>query len=335
MSGSAGPARRLSGPRWMILVALLAVAGLVALSLWSATVWRRAPAPGAATVEVTIPAGASLRQASRSLAEAGLVEDAAAFEAMARLFGAGRPVQPGTYAFATGEGWGAILGKMQRGEVLTFRLVIPEGLPAVLVHERLMAAGRLVGEVDVPAEGSVLPATWDYRPGETRAAVLQRMQDGMAETLDRLWPMRTGRSAVATREEAVILASIVEKETGIPAERRRVAGLYTNRLKAGMKLDADPTVIYPVTRGRPLGRRIRRSELAADTGYNTYVRPGLPVGPITNPGRESIAAVLDPEPHDYLFMVADGTGGHVFARTYAEHQANVARWRAFRTERGI
>jgi UPF0755 protein len=328
-------AGRVRGPRWMIWGALLALAGLLALSFWSATVWQRAPQPDADVVEVTVPSGASLRQAAGILAGAGLVEDATAFEAMARLFGGGRSIQPGTYQFEAGAGWGAILGKMQRGEVLTLRLTIPEGLPSVLVQERLMAAERLVGEVEVPPEGSVLPATWNYQPGETRAAVLARMQAGMARTLDELWPTRTERSAVTTREEAIILAAIVEKETGLPAERRRVAGLYTNRLRAGIKLDADPTVIYPVTQGRPLGRRIRMSELRADTGYNTYVRPGLPVGPITNPGRDSIAAVLDPEPHDYLFMVADGTGGHVFARTYAEHQANVARWRAFRAERGI
>ncbi|MFN3592105.1 MAG: endolytic transglycosylase MltG, partial [Thermaurantiacus sp.] len=302
---------------------------------WSATIWQRAPQPEAALVEVTIPQGASLRQAARILAGAGLVEDATAFEAMARLFGGGGAIQPGTYQVEAGSGWGAILAKMQRGEVLTLRLLIPEGLPSVLVHERLMAAERLQGEAAVPPEGSVLPATWDYRPGEARAAVLARMQAGMGRTLEELWPKRTERSAVTTPEEAIILAAIVEKETALPAERRRVAGLYTNRLRAGMKLDADPTVIYPVTQGRPLGRRIRRSELQADTGYNTYVRPGLPVGPITNPGRDSIAAVLDPEPHDYLFMVADGSGGHVFARTYAEHQANVARWRAFRAEQGI
>lgn len=334
MSGSAAPARR-RGPRWIIWAAGLVAAGILALSLRAAALWQRTAPPEAALVEVTIPEGASLRQAARALAAAGLVEDATAFEAMARLVGGGRAIQPGTYEFPVGNGWGAILGKMQRGEVLLLRLTIPEGLPSVLVHERLMAAPRLEGEVAVPAEGSVLPATWDYRPGETRAAVLARMQAGMERTLADLWPTRTARSAVSTPEEAIILASIVEKETALPAERRRVAGLYTNRLRAGMRLDADPTVIYPVTQGRPLGRRIRRSELQADTGYNTYVRVGLPVGPITNPGRDSIAAVLDPEPHDYLFMVADGTGGHVFARTYAEHQANVARWRAFRAERGI
>jgi len=331
-----GGAARGGRTRAFVVWAALALAALLAgLAFGLALLWSRSPPPEAPTVEVTVPEGASLRGTARLLEQAGLVESALAFEALARTLGGGRAVQPGTYAFAAGSGWGTILGKLQRGEVLLLRLVIPEGLPSVLVHERLMAAPRLEGTVEVPAEGSVLPATWDYRPGETRAALLQRMQAGMAATLAELWPARSPRAAVRTPEEALILASIVEKETGLESERRRVAGLYTNRLRRGMKLEADPTVIYPVTRGRPLGRRIRRSELEADHGYNTYVRAGLPAGPITNPGRASIRAVLDPEPHDYLFMVADGSGGHVFARTYAEHQANVARWRAFRAARGI
>jgi UPF0755 protein len=161
------------------------------------------------------------------------------------------------------------------------------------------------------------------------------MTAAMDRTLAELWPKRKqGTCPVSTPQEAVTLASIVEKETGKPAERRAVAGVYCNRLKIGMKLDADPTVIYPVTRGKPLGRRILRSELNADTGYNTYRRPGLPLGPIANPGRASIAAVLDPEPHQYIYFVADGTGGHIFARTYAEHQANVRKWFAIRKARG-
>ena len=135
-------------------------------------------------------------------------------------------------------------------------------------------------------------------------------------------------------QEAITLASIVEKETGKPSERRTVAGVYCNRLKIGMKLDADPTVIYPITKGKPLGRRIRRSELMADTGYNTYRRPGLPLGPIANPGRESIAAVLDPAQHEFIYFVASGDGGHVFAETFEQHRANVEKWYALRRQRG-
>ena len=139
---------------------------------------------------------------------------------------------------------------------------------------------------------------------------------------------------VRTPEEAVVLASIVEKETGKPEERRLVAGLYSNRLKQRMMLQADPTIIYPITRGKPLGRRIRQSEIAAVNGYNTYAMIGLPKGPITNPGRDSIAAVLNPAPTDALYMVADGTGGHAFAGTLAEHNRNVAKWFAIRRARG-
>lgn len=325
----------LARSRWLRWAVAAAIAALVGLSVWTASVWNRAPAPGTTPIEVEIPRGTSLAGVARRLASAGLVENARAFEIAARLFGGDRPVQAGTYAFTPGEGWGAILGKLQRGETVTLRITIPEGTPSILVHERLMAVERLTGDIPVPAEGSVLPATWTARPGEARAAVLRRMQAGMERTLAELWPMRTPASAVRTPGEAVILASIVEKETGKPEERRRIAGLYGNRLKAGMKLDADPTVIYPVTKGRPLGRRIRRSELDSVNDYNTYRMAGLPKGPITNPGRESIAAVLDPEVHDYLYMVADGTGGHAFARTYAEHQANVERWRQLRREKGF
>src|SRR5690606_15102537 len=149
-----------------------------------------------------------------------------------------------------------------------------------------------------------------------------------------LWPQRAAGIAVSTPEEAVILASIVEKETGVASERRMVAGLYSNRLKVGMLLQADPTIIYPITKGKPLGRRIRQSEIAAVNDYNTYTMVGLPKGPITNPGRASIEAVLNPEQTDALYMVADGKGGHVFAETLAEHNANVARWFAIRRARG-
>jgi hypothetical protein len=178
-------------------------------------------------------------------------------------------------------------------------------------------------DVAVPEEGTVLPDSYSYRRGESRAAVLKRMQDAMAKELDALWAKRKPTSVVNDKRQAIILASVVEKETGKPSERRMVAGVYSNRLRQGIKLDADPTVIYPITKGKPLGRRIRRSELQANNGYNTYAMAGLPAGPIANPGRESIAAVLDPAPTQALYFVADGTGGHVFANTLAEHNANV------------
>jgi UPF0755 protein len=160
------------------------------------------------------------------------------------------------------------------------------------------------------------------------------MQNAMTKELDRLWAKKAPHSVVNSKRDAIILASVVEKETGKPSERPMVAGVYSNRVRIGMKLDADPTVIYPITKGKPLGRRILRSELNADNGYNTYARAGLPAGPIANPGRESIAAVLNPAKTEALYFVADGTGGHVFANTLAEHNANVRKWYALRRQRG-
>jgi UPF0755 protein len=156
----------------------------------------------------------------------------------------------------------------------------------------------------------------------------------MTKTITQLWPKRSMDCPLATPEQAIALASIVEKETAKPAERPIVAGVYCNRLKIGMKLDADPTVIYPVTKGKPLGRRITKSELHASNDYNTYERPGLPAGPIANPGKASIEAVLHPAQTKALYFVADGTGGHVFAETLAEQNANVAKWYAIRRQRG-
>jgi hypothetical protein len=196
-------------------------------------------------------------------------------------------------------------------------------MPSILVWERLMKAPTLVGDVPVPEEGSVLPDSYSFRRGEQRSAVLKRMQEAMTKELDALWAKKGPDSVVNSKREAVILASVVEKETGKPSERPMVAGVYSNRVRIGMKLDADPTVIYPITKGKPLGRRIRRSELMANNGYNTYAMAGLPAGPIANPGRESIAAVLNPARTQALYFVADGTGGHIFANTLAEHNANV------------
>jgi UPF0755 protein len=160
------------------------------------------------------------------------------------------------------------------------------------------------------------------------------MQDAMRRTLKELWAKRAPGLVVKTPKEALILASIVEKETGKPSERRLVAGLYSNRLRQGMRLQADPTIIYPITKGKPLGRRILQSEIRAINDYNTYSMAGLPKAPITNPGRESIAAVLNPAKTDALYMVADGSGGHVFAATLDEHNRNVAKWFAIRRARG-
>ena len=310
-----------------IVVAALAAAAVLAFQ-WTTT------GPLAKDTDIIVPRGASLAATAVQLEKAGAIRSSDAFRLMSRVLGTGAPIKAGEFRIPAGSSAAAILRILQYGEPLQRLIVVPEGLPSILVQERLMAEDLLTGEVDVPAEGSVLPGGYSFERGEPRAAVLKRMQDAMAKTLAELWPARKSSSVVKTPEEAVNLAAIVEKETAKAEERRTIAGVYSNRLRIGMMLQADPTVIYPITKGKPLGRRIRQSELRADNGYNTYAKAGLPTGPIANPGRASIEAVLDPETTDALYFVADGTGGHVFARTLDEHNANVVKWRAIRRERG-
>ena len=278
--------------------------------------------------------GSTLTAVARKLDEEELIGSADAFLLRAKLLGGSDPIQAGEFALPAGASPASILDTFQHGQVIRRFVTIPEGMPSIMVHERLMAEELLTGTIPVPEEGSILPESYDYERGEARSAVLARMQAAMDEALTTAWAARKQDIAVSTPEEALVLASIVEKETGVSRERRMVAGLYSNRLKQGMMLQADPTIIYPITKGKPLGRRIRQSEIRAVNGYNTYAMVGLPEGPITNPGRASIEAVLDPAPTDALYMVADGTGGHAFAETLAEHNANVQKWYALRRQRG-
>lgn len=314
----------------------LVLGGLVALALagllfaWSLL--------GSATIakdtSFTIPAGASVSSVADKLEAEGLITSASGFVLQARIFGSDTPIQAGEFLLTPGMSQGDILEAFQSGDVIRRFVTIPEGMPSILVWERLMAEELLTGDIDVPPEGSILPDTYAFERGQTRKSLVEQMQAAMDKALAEEWAKRRPGIPVDTMREALILASIVEKETGKPEERRMVAGLYSNRVRTGMMLQADPTIIYPITKGKPLGRRIRQSEIAAVNGYNTYTKVGLPEGPITNPGRASIAAVMNPENTGALFMVADGTGGHWFADTLAEHNANVAKWYAIRRERG-
>ena len=302
------------------------------LSVW--LLWA-GPGPASRDTTLIVAEGSSVTRVADQLAGEGLIRGGAgSFRLFARMLGSGDPIQAGEFVIPRGASAAQILDQLQHGRPVVRTVVVPEGLPSVLVHDRLQRTPFLTGDVAVPPEGSVLPGGYTYRRGETRQAVLSRMQAAMTTELARLWARRRPGIAVSTPQEAIILASIVEKETGKAAERRLVAGVYSNRLRQNMPLQADPTVIYPVTQGRPLGRRILQSELRARNGYNTYAMRGLPQGPIANPGRASIAAVLDPAPTPALYFVADGTGGHVFANTLTEHEANVERWRAMRRARG-
>ena len=316
----------------------LMLGAVAALVIAAAAVWFASGWFGSAQIEedttFIVPSGSTLTSAANRMEDEGVVASADAFLLRAKIFGGGDPIQAGEFLLPANASQSQILDMFQSGDVIRRFVTIPEGMPSILVWERLMAQEHLTGEIPVPQEGSVLPDTYDFERDEERAAVLARMQAAMQNYLAEAWPRRKEGIAVDNVKDALILASIVEKETGVPEERRMVAGLYSNRLKDGMLLQADPTIIYPITKGKPLGRRIRQSEIAAVNDYNTYSMVGLPKGPITNPGRESIAAVLDPEATEARYMVADGTGGHAFAETLAEHNTNVEKWFALRRERG-
>jgi UPF0755 protein len=317
------------------LILAIAALGLLAGTAGFWLLWL-SPGPGAGSHRVTVEEGATLSSVATELEQQGVIPGTATtFRGMARIFGSSDPVQAGEFEIPAGTSGARVLDILQHGRPVVRLLTIPEGMPSILVQEKLAALSELTGSAPLPAEGSVLPNSYDWQTGESRALVLKRMTDAMDKELARLWTTRSADSVVNSPREAVILASIVEKETGKASERSMVAGVLSNRIRIGMALGADATTIYPITKGKPLGRMIRKSELAADNGYNTRRKRGLPVGPITNPGRDSIVAVLNPAKTDALYYVADGTGGHVFARTLQEHNANVTKWRSIRAARGI
>ncbi len=318
--------------RGCLLPAIAAI--LLALGAWNLLGGWFTAGPLTADKAFIVADGSSLGTVAAKLADAGAIASADSFRLRARIFAGGAPIKAGEFLLPKGASPAQILRILQGDEVLRRFVSVPEGMPSIMVYDRLMAQPLLTGGIAVPPDGTILPDTYEIERGESRQAVLLRMQTAMQRTLAELWAKRAAGIAVATPQEAVALASIVEKETGKPAERRIVAGLYSNRLRQGIMLQADPTIIYPITRGKPLGRRIRQSEIQAINGYNTYSMIGLPKGPITNPGRASIEAVLDPAKTDALYMVADGTGGHQFASTLQQHNANVERWFTIRRARG-
>lgn len=328
------PRRARASARWHWRLSLFIGLAVAAGAALLAQEWRgRGPLAQATRFEVV--EGATLAQTAARLEEAGAIYSADRFKLYARLFGSSAPIKVGEFRVPARASAADILKLLQGGRTLQRFFTVPEGWPAVLVKERLDAMTELTGAVDVPAEGSLLPDSYSFERGDDRAAIVARMQAAMTDYLAAAWARRKPGIAVKTPEEALILASIVEKETGKPSERRLVAAVYSNRLKQGIMLQADPTIIYPITRGKPLGRRILLSEVRARNAYNTYAMTGLPAGPICNPGRASIDAVLDPADSRALYFVADGSGGHAFANTLDQHNANVRKWRAFRAARGI
>lgn len=318
--------------RLIAVLLLLAVVGGGA-ALWiSRDWWGRGPSKAPVTMQVE--KGGTLASAARSLEKAGAIRSTTNFLRFARRFGPDRPIRAGEFEIPAEASGAEILDILQNGKPVQHLVTVPEGMPSILVYDRLNAEKDLTGTIAVPAEGSILPDSYSFERGEPRATVLARMQTAMREALAEEWKARKPATVAKSPQETVILASIVEKETAVASERPMVAAVYSNRVREGMKLQADPTVIYPITKGRPLGRRIRRSELNAVNGYNTYASPGLPIGPIANPSRASIAAVLNPAKSPALYFVASGKGGHVFANTLAEHNANVQKFYALRRAKG-
>ncbi len=293
-----------------------------------------APGPSQRDVTILIKPGSSIALAAAQMEKGGLIKSADAFISRAKILGRGKTIKTGEFEIPAHASNAEILSILSGGKVLQRMVTVVEGMPSIMVYERLMANDMLTGEVSVPAEGSVLPDSYAFEKGTSRAVLLKRMQDAMKSALAQAWEKRSADTVVKSPQEAVILAAIVEKETARKSELREVAGVYSNRLRKNMMLQADPTIIYPITKGKPLGRRIRQSEISAVNDYNTYSMVGLPKGPIANPSRASIEAVLNPAKTNALFFVADGKGGHVFAETLEQHNANVEKWFAIRRERG-
>ncbi len=321
-------------------VALLTASATFSLFLIGALVWGwsvfYAPGPSARAGESTIvslPSGAGVSAIAANLKAAGVIRSVDMFKAAASLTGADRKLRAGEYEVPSGASLRSVLSLLVDGRVVRHFVTLPEGWSSAQAVDILMRQSVLTGEVEVPPEGSLWPDTYEISRGQTRASVIARMRSAHDENLAALWARRGPNSVVRTPEEAVILASIVEKETGVARERPRVAAVFSNRLRQGMRLESDPTIIYGITQGRPLGRGLRRSEIDRPTAWNTYQIDGLPPTPIANPGKDSISAVLNPPMTNDIFFVADGTGRHVFASTYDQHLANVARWRAIERQR--
>lgn len=332
---------------------------LFALGFWWAASQFMAPGPLTETKLITIESGTGLRGIASTLESKGAIEHGTIFVFGTRVLGAQAALKAGEYELQPKMSARDIMNLLRDGDTVKRRFTIREGLTSFEIVRHLKTVDGLSGEVSsVPAEGVLLPNTYDYQLNEKRSVILARLEDEMEKLVLPACQILLEREAGArfsdmldmecppapaplkTVKDVLTLASIVEKETGVTEERRKVAGVFMNRLRKNIALQTDPTVIYAITKGKhkndgkgPLGRRLLKKDLDYDSPYNTYKYPGLPPGPIANPGRASIEAVLDPEAHDYIYFVADGSGGHAFAKTLREHNANVAKWRKIRRQK--
>ena len=311
----------------LVIILTLIVAGVIE---WGYAAFN-APGPvvksGTETV-VVIKSGGGLKGVAQELADQGVIVRPQVFQLGVRVSGNTALLKAGEYAIPARASMREIMDILIAGKSIQHKVTVAEGLTSQMVYDIVKHAPDLKGDAGpVPPEGSLLPETYLFQRGETRAAIIAKMQKARSELIDRLWETRAAELPIRTKEEALVLASIVEKETGIAAERPHIASVFVNRLRLGMKLESDPTIIYGITKGYPIGRRLLASEVHGTTPYNTYVIVGLPPQPICNPGMESIAAVLHPADTKDLYFVANGTGGHVFSETLEEQTKNVIAWR--------
>lgn len=284
---------------------------------------------------IVIPKGEGLSAIADRLERKNMIIDKRLFKAAVMYFGVQNKLKAGEYEIPKLASMRQVLDHLLEGKSILHDVPFPEGFTSQQIAERLNAHEALTGELaEIPAEGSMLPDTYKFTRGMDRNELVKRMQAAQEKFLNNLWQQRKEDLPIKTREEALILASIVEKETGIAGERPHIAGVFINRLNKGMRLQSDPTIIYGLVGGvGKLGRGLRRSEIDQKTEYNTYQIDGLPPTPIANPGRAAIEAVLNPKETEDLYFVADGTGGHIFAKTLKDHQNNVRNWRKIEQER--
>jgi len=288
-----------------------------------------AAAHGAAETDVIIKPGVGLKGIAQELRDAGVIENPLLFEVGVRLRRMTPSLKAGEYAIRSKASMLDIMDILISGKTIQHKITVAEGLTSDMVMKLVLADPVLVGAAGAtPPEGTLLPQTYLFTRDTTRAEIVSRMQKAQRELIAKLWAKRAPDLPFKSPEEAVTLASIVEKETSLPEERRHIAAIFVSRLRLGMKLQSDPTIIYSITRGYPLGRGIRQSELVKATPYNTYVVAGLPPTPICNPGADSLGAVLSPGTSKDLYFVANGNGGHVFSATIEEQLKNVAALRA-------
>ncbi|WP_371345635.1 endolytic transglycosylase MltG [Ancylobacter sp. IITR112] len=321
----------------MVFTLLIVAIVLGGGALWIGKTRYYAPGPLTADKAVIVPNDYGVMDIADLLERQGVIDDKWVFVGAAVGTRASSKLKAGEYAFAAGSSIQQVLGTIVSGKVIEYVVTIPEGLTSDQIVERILDVEELSGNVrQVPREGSLMPDTYKITRGTSREDLLRRMARTQDAALKEIWDQRDPDLPLKSPQELVILASIVEKETGVPEERAEVAAVFVNRLNKKMRLQSDPTIIYGLVRGKGrLERPLTRTDITTPTPFNTYTIPALPPGPIGNPGRASLEATARPAKSDNLYFVADGTGGHAFAPSLDQHNKNVARWRQIERERKV